>query len=99
MYLLEELWQGNVAPSVRVIKKGSAYQKIQNESIACMERFRKKLSKKGKKSFDQYIDKEMQLVDISEQDAFIRGVRIGAKSMLDILGEYHSQLPQMNEFV
>ena len=34
---------------------------------------------------------------IDEEDAFICGVRIGARFILDILGEYHSQIPQIGE--
>lgn len=67
--------------------------------FACMERFRKELSPEGKKALDEFFNKEMQLADISEQDAFVRGVRIGARFILDVIGEYRSQLPQVNEFL
>lgn len=98
MYLLEELWKGNVTPDERAVRKGSPYQELQQASIECIERFRKELSPEGKKALDEYFDKEAQLADISEQDAFVRGVRIGARFILDVIGEYRSQLPQVNEF-
>ena len=99
MYLLAELWKGNVTPDERAVQEGSPYQKIHRESVACMERFRKELSPEGKKALDEFFNKEMELADISEQDAFVRGVRIGARFILDVIGEYRSQLPQVNEFL
>ena len=80
-------------------QEGSPYQKIRRESIACMECFRKELSPEGKKALEEFFNKEAQLTDISEQDAFVRGVRIGARFILDVIGEYRSQLPQVNEFL
>ena len=86
MYLLEELWKGKVTPDERAVQKGSPYQKIRRESIACMECFRKELSPEGKKALEEFFNKEAQLTDISEQDAFVRGVRIGAQFILDVIG-------------
>lgn len=45
--------------------------------------------------FDRFCQSEVQLSVIVEQDAFIRGVRIGAQFILDVIGTYDSQLPQM----
>lgn len=98
MYLLEDLWDGTLTPGERAVRKGSPYQELQQASIECIERFRKELSPEGKKALDEYFDKETQLASISEQDAFIKGIRIGARFILDVIGEYHSQLPQVNEF-
>ena len=99
MYLLEDLWKGNITPDERAVRKGSPYQELQQASIECIEQFRKELSPEGKKALDEYFDKEAQLADISEQDAFVRGVRIGARFILDVIGGYRSQLPQLNEFL
>ena len=52
----------------------------------------RELSAEGQAAFDEYCKKEQQLTDISEQDAFIKGVRIGAQFVLDIYGEYDAQL-------
>lgn len=95
MMILEELWKGNIAPIERAVLKNSEYQKISHEAIEIMNEFNKELSAKGLAAFDEYCDKKMQLTSISEQDAFIKGVRLGAQLILDILGEYPSQLPQI----
>ncbi len=97
MYLLDELWRGKITPDERSIREGSAYEKINRESIACMRTVLNELSEEGEKAFDQYCQLELQLSEISERDTFIRGVRIGARFILDILGEYDSQLPLVRD--
>ena len=96
MFLLSNLWHGNITPSERAIQDGSEYQKLSHESTNYMDIFRSELSPSGKKALDDYSRTQMQLADIAEEDAFIRGVRIGAQFILDIISEYKSQLPQVN---
>lgn len=93
MYLLDELWKGKITPDERAVREGSPYKKINRESIEYLNAFYEELSAEGKKAFDLFFQKELELADISERDTFIRGVRIGARFILDVLGEYNSQLP------
>jgi predicted DNA-binding protein YlxM (UPF0122 family) len=93
MYLLDELWKGKITPDERAVRESSTYKKINHESIEYLNAFYEELSTEGKKAFDLYFQKEMDLAEISERDTFIRGVRIGARFILDVLGEYNSQLP------
>lgn len=93
MYILEDIWAGNFSPIDRVIRMGSPYQKLSHEAYGWLETFREELSPEGKKAFDKYYDAHMAMWEISEKDAFIRGVRLGAGFILDIIGEYHSDLP------
>ena len=99
MYVLEDLWKGNITPYERSFCDGSRYadlthQTTEDENVFCAE-----LSASGKEAFQSYYDKQMEIADIAEQDAFIKGVRIGARFILDVIGEYHSQLPQIGECV
>lgn len=97
MFVLEDLWQGHITPSLRAVQPGSPYEKISEASVEKLSEFRKELSAEGKKALDDYCDLEMQLAEISAQDAFIKGVRFGARFILDILGPYSSQLPQIQD--
>ena len=97
MLILEKLWNGEITPFEREILEKSEYQKISRRTTELQKAIYKELSAEGKTAFDEYCEKEQQLTDISEQDAFIKGVRIGAKLILDILGEYDSQLPQLTK--
>ena len=97
MLILEELWQGNITPDERMVRADSRYAKLSKESSLLLERFRAELSSDGKKAFDAYTEKELQLADISAQDAFVKGIQFGARFILDILREYPTQLPQMKK--
>ena len=97
MYVLEELWNGKVRPSERRFLDGSKYAELMSKGTALENAFYNELSTAGKKVYREHYENQMQLCDISEQDAFVRGVRFGARFMLDVVGEYHSQLPQIDE--
>ena len=97
MYILEDLWNGNVAPADRVIRTGSEYAQLQKQLVAAEEDFRKELSTEGKKAYDTFCRKQAELSEISECDCFIRGVRVGARLLLDIVGDYPSQTPTRME--
>ena len=97
MYILEELWNGNITPSERVIRTGSQYAQLQKQLVAAEEDFRKELSPAGKAAYDTFCRKQAELSEISECDCFIRGVRIGARLLLDIVADYPSQTPTRME--
>ena len=91
MYLLDDLWNGNVTPSERFVRKNSQYKQLSNEANDCMEQLTAELPTKSAELLERFLDKNMALCAISEEDAFIRGVRIGAQFMLDVMGKYESQ--------
>ena len=97
MYILEELWNGNITPSERVIRTGSQYAQLQKQLVAAEEDFRKELSPEGKAAYDTFCRKQAELSEISECDCFIRGVRVGARLLLDIVADYPSQTPTRME--
>ena len=97
MYILEDLWYGNVAPSERRIRTGSQYEKLQKQLVAVEDALREELSPDGKNAYEEICRKQTEMAQIAECDSFIRGVRIGARLALDIMEDYSSQLPSMSE--
>lgn len=95
MLILDDLWYGNVQPSDRAVLHGSEYEKLSRKTAAISDQIRAALTEEQEKLLDDLLDTEMIMASISEQDAFSVGVRIGAKFILDVLGEYASQLPQI----
>ena len=91
MYILEDLWNGHITPSEREIRTGSQYAQLQKQLVAAEEDFRKELSPEGKAAYDTFCRKQAELSEISECDCFIRGVRVGAPLLLDIVADYPSQ--------
>lgn len=97
MYILDTFWNGHSACYERMIRSKSEYQKIAHESLEAAEAVGAELSADGRKSFERYQSLQLDLNTISEQDSFVRGVRLGARFVLDVLGEYRSQLPFSEE--
>ena len=97
MYLLKTLWDGNVRPSERAVRVDSEYQTLRQEIITDLDQLNERLAPEEKLLLQAYSDKSMEAENISNEDAFISGVRIGARFILDVLGEYRSQLPQVGE--
>lgn len=97
MYLLNDLWYGNVNPSERFARRGSEYKKVTAEAAECMDQLMAELTPKGSEILEEFLDKHVILSSISEEDTFIRGVRIGAQFILDVVGDYKSQLPQSGD--
>ena len=97
MYVLEKLWNGDVNPSERCFQDGSQYAALMSVGAKLEDAFYKELSTEGKKTYKAHYENQMKLFGISEQDAFIRGVRFGAQFMLDVVGDYRSPLPQVGE--
>ena len=97
MYILEDLWNGNVAPSERVIRPGSPYAELQKQMVAAEDVFRKELSSEGKQAYEDFCRKQAGMAEIAECDSFIRGVRFGVRFLLDVIGDYESQMPTVVE--
>ena len=95
MYVLEDLWYGNIAPSEREIKCGSRYQKETSKASSLAEQIRGELTEDAKKAFDNYTNAQNELCEIDERDAFIKGVRFGVQMMIDTLTPYDTPLPQI----
>ena len=51
------------------------------------------LSADGREIYESLCRKRSDLAGMSELDTFIVGFRMGARVMLEVLGEYDSQLP------
>ena len=93
MYLLNDLWNGTLDPSERHAHRDKEYRKLAGETDKCMERLMAELTPKDAEILEEFIDKNLQLFSISEECTFIRGVRIGAQFILDVIGDQPSQSP------
>ena len=95
MYLLEELWYGNVNPNERYNRPNSEYAKLIKESADCLKQLEEKLTPEASNLLEEFCNIQARAAGISEEDTFIRGVRIGARFILDVVGDYRSQTPQI----
>ena len=85
MTILNELYNGNIEPAQRFVKKGSEYQSLQNEFAEMAEQLTATLNKEQKQLFLKVEDVLLNLNSISEEEIYIDGFCTGAKMLLEIL--------------
>lgn len=93
--VLAALWDGNIRPCEREIRADSQYYKVMHSITEEQKKFYGTLSPEAKEAYDNYVLLHGKLCSISEQDAFIKGFRLGVQLLLSAVGPYESPLPQV----
>ena len=88
MYVLDKLWQEGLSPNERYTRKGSEYHAILLRICDEGDKLSEELTEKGKKHFEAYQQAQIDLSVVSEREVFIEAFRLGARLVLDIVGEY-----------
>ena len=91
MYVLRDLWRGEISPTDRRVRQGSEYQQRAAEVRKQMMEFAQVLSPEDKKRMEAINDERHSLSMMEEEDVFIYGFRLGARMMLDVIGDYEGQ--------
>lgn len=91
MYVLRELWRGEISPTDRRVRQDSEYQQRAAEVRKQMMDFAAMLSPEGKERMEDINDLKHSLSMMAEEDVFIYGFRLGARMMLDVMGDYEGQ--------
>ena len=84
MSILEELYNGNVDPSNRYIRDGGEYQKANDALCEYLDELLTLLGDDQKSIYNKIEDSVLQLLSISEKDAFVDGFRLGAQIMWEV---------------
>ncbi len=91
MYVLRELWRGEISPTDRRVRQGSEYQQRAAEVRKQMADLAALLSPEVKERMEDINDQKHSLAVLAEEDVFIYGFRLGARMMLDVIGDYEGQ--------
>lgn len=91
MYVLEKLWRDGISPSERLVCPGSEYQKASIQRNAEMKRLLELLSPEAKEQLEVVETLKYDMTMLSEEDVFIYGFQLGARLMLDIMGDHRGQ--------
>ena len=91
MFVLQELWRGNITPSERFVRSGSEYKKIAGNLSDEMDRLMEMISPEARKQLENIGNLRADMAVLSNEDIFIYAFRMGARLMLDVLGEYKGQ--------
>ena len=97
MYILNDLWNGNVTPDVRYVRSDSEYHKISHQLSEKSDLFIKDLSPEQSELYDELENLQYKLFNISEEDTFITGFRLGARMILDVIGDHKGQFKPPSE--
>ena len=55
------------------------------------------LTEEGKAHFDAYRDAQIELSVVAEKEVFIEAFRLGARMMLDVVGDYKGQFQEIGD--
>ena len=91
MFVLQELWRGNITPSERFVRSGSEYKKIAGKLSDEMDRLMEMISPEARMQLENIGNLRADMAVLSNEDIFIYAFRMGARLMLDVLGEYKGQ--------
>jgi len=97
MYVLKELWRGNISPTERTVRPGSGYKEICLELSKQTDSFVETLTPEGKKQLEAIDDLRSDMMIMAEEEAFIYGFHLGARMMMDVVGEYRGQFTEAGE--
>ena len=91
MYVLRELWRGEISPTDRRVRQGSEHQQRAMEVRKQIAEFAAMLSPEAKERMEEINDQKHSMAMLAEEDVFIYGFRLGARMMLDVMGDYEGQ--------
>ena len=94
MFVLDKLWQEGLSPNERYTRKGSEYHKILLRICEEGDYLATELTEEGKAHFDAYRDAQIELSVVAEKEVFIEAFRLGARMMLDVVGDYKGQFQE-----
>ena len=91
MDVLRELWRGEISPTDRRVRQGSEYQQTAKEVREQMGEFLEMLSPEARERLEAINDLKSDLSVMANEDYFLYGFRLGARMILDIIGDYEGQ--------
>ncbi len=91
MDVLRELWRGEISPTDRRVRQGSEYQQTAKEVREKMGEFLEMLTPEAREQLEAINDLKSDLSVMANEDYFIYGFRLGARMILDVIGDYEGQ--------
>ena len=79
--VLEALWDGNIRPCEREVRRDSQYYNVMHTITEEQKKFYGTLSPEAKEAYDNYVLLHGELSSISEQDAFIFFLKVHFQSL------------------
>ena len=91
MFALQELWRGNITPAERFVRSGSEYKALAGKVSDEIDKLTKMISPEAKVQKEIIDNLQADLTLLLNEDYFIYGFRLGARMVLDVVGDYKGQ--------
>lgn len=85
MYILEDLYYGNLFPHEKVSKLDDEMKELLGLLNKNEEKLTATLSDEQKETFEKYKDCNQEISEICEQNAFLNGFRLGARIIIEVV--------------
>lgn len=83
---LEQLYYGNVNPSEHYVRYDDEYKRSAGKLADLVDEFFSRLDGDERILWDRLSDAASETEALAEKDAFLCGVRFGARFMLEVMG-------------
>ena len=97
MYVLKELYWGEISPTERSVRPGSDYKKASAQLCRQLDSFLGNLTPAEKQQWETIDVLRNNLATMAEEDMFIYGFRLGARMMMEVVGDYTGQFTEAGE--
>lgn len=87
MRILEELWYGNINDCSKFLRYNSIVTETLNLLSKNADNLLKNLSEKEKEIFEKYSNCHSEISQIAERENFIKGFRLGALMMIEMMSD------------
>ncbi len=85
MYILEDLYYGNLFPHEKVSKLDDEMKELLGLLNRNEEKLIATLSDEQKETFEKYKDCNREISEICERNAFLNGFRLGARIIIEVV--------------
>lgn len=85
MTTLENLYYGNIAPYEYEVERGSEYDTLANLLIRHDEVLSAALTERQKDVFQKFKDSKIELMNLGERNAFVRGFSLAVRLMVEAM--------------
>lgn len=82
---LEDLYYGNISPCEVNVVSGSEYDRTSKLVVHYDEDLTVTLTEQQKETFINFKEAKIDLLNLGERDAFIRGFSLGVRMMIDVM--------------
>ena len=87
-HILTALYNGDIHPAEDWVKKTPEHKRLDDEFMRASDAFSDRLEKELAEEYERLIDAHTDLLALQEAESYVRGMKLGARMMLELMEEY-----------